>query len=107
MTYDIFWERVKRLLKAHKMSQKQFAEHMGISINTLQGWIYHKRIPHIITVYEIAVTLGVTMNYLMGGLETDITKAREKELASRTAAGRIMELSMRITEESLNMCPIV
>ena len=94
------------LLKAHKMTQKQLADRIAVSLNTLQGWIHYDRIPETATAYAIAVTLGVTLNYLLGGLERDITTARLKELAARDAASRITELAAAILEEAQEMNPI-
>ena len=103
---DAFWKRVKALLKAHKMTQKELTGRLGIPLSTFQGWIYYKRIPDTMTAYSMAVTLGVTLNYLLGGRERDITIGRLKELAARDAAGRILDLSIQINKETRNMRPI-
>jgi transcriptional regulator with XRE-family HTH domain len=64
---DSFWGRVRVLLKAHKMTKKKFAEYMRISPHTFSGWIRYNRIPDTTTAYDMAVVLGVTLNYLPGG----------------------------------------
>ena len=51
---DSFWARVKRLIKAHKISQAKFAEYIGLTARTLWGWIYHDRIPDAATACSIA-----------------------------------------------------
>ena len=103
---NTFWGRAKPLIKAHKMTQKQFAEYMGISINTLEGWIKYDRVPETTMAYSIAVTLGVTLNYLLGGKERDIATARLKELEARNAAARIAELSRQIMKEAQKLRPL-
>ena len=42
-----FWQRVKAQLKALKVSQREFAEHIHISRRTLEGWIYQLRLPSL------------------------------------------------------------
>ena len=69
MNENTFWGRVKPLIKAHKMTHKQFAEHIGISPHTFSGWVRHERIPDTGTAYDMAVVLGVTLNYLFGSRE--------------------------------------
>ena len=107
MDDDNFWVRVKQLLKAHKMTQKQLAEYMGISVYTLTNWIRYNRVPDSGTAYEIAVVLGVTLNYLLGGREAEIADWRRKELAAREAAGHIMELTAQIQKEVGKLRPLM
>ena len=104
---DNFWERVKPLIKAHKMTQRQFAEHIGVSLNTFNGWIKHNRIPDTETAYDMAVVLGVTLNYLLGGREAEIAEWRLKELAARKAAGRILKLADQIQKEVSKLRPLI
>ena len=102
-----FWARVKPLLKAHKMTQKQLAEYMGIPLSTLCGWIKYNRVPDTGTAYEMAIVLGVTLNYLLGGREAEIADWRLKELAAREAAAHIMELAARIQNEAGKLRPLM
>ena len=107
MSNNTFWGRVKPLIKAHKMTQKQFAEHIGISVNTFSGWIRYERIPDTGTAYDIAVVLGVTLNYLLGGREAEIADWRYKELAAREAAANIIKLADQILEETRKLRPLM
>jgi len=107
MDNNAFWGRVKPLIKAHKMTQKQFAEHIGISADTFSGWIRYKRIPDTGTAYDMAVVLGVTLNYLLGGREAEIADWRFKELAARDAAARILKLTAQIQEETRKLRPLM
>ena len=107
MNNDTFWGRVKPLIKAHKMTQKQFAEHIGVSVNTFSGWVRHKRIPDTATAYDMAVVLGVTLNYLLGGREAEIADWRLKELTARDAAARILKLAAEIQEETHKLRPLI
>ena len=106
MDNNTFWDRVKMLLKAHKITQKQFADRLEIPFSTLVSWIHYNRIPDTSAAYSMAVTLGVTLNYLLGGLERYITVGRLNELAAREAAARIRELAESILNEANMMKPI-
>ena len=101
-----FWGRVKMLLKAHKMTQKQLADRLEIPVSTLTCWIHHNRIPDTSSAYSIAILLGVTLNYLLGGKERDIAIGRLNELAARDSAARIIGLAESILKEACKMKPI-
>ena len=106
MDGKIFWKRAKPLIKAHNMTQQQFAQTFGVSINTLRAWIRYERVPETSAAYGIAVTLGVTLDYLLGGHETDIAKARIKELAARKSAAKIVKWAEQILKEAEKIRPL-
>ncbi|MCL2479536.1 MAG: helix-turn-helix domain-containing protein [Treponema sp.] len=89
------------------MTLKQFAQYMGISYNTFIGWIRYGRIPDTSTAYDMAVVLGVTLNYLLGGREAEIADWRFKELAARDAAASIQKLTAQIQEETAKLHPLM
>jgi transcriptional regulator with XRE-family HTH domain len=89
------------------MTQKQLAEYMGISINTLHGWIRYDRVPDSSTAYEMAIALGVSLDYLLGGREAKIADWRRKELAAREAAAHILELTDQIEKETVKLKPLM
>ena len=92
MDIDAFWSRVKILIKAHNVDQKKFAAHIGIPLDTLKGWIYHKRIPDVGTAYDIAAALGVSLDYLVFGKENDTTEQDKKKRSSvKEAAVRVQD----------------
>ena len=106
MDGKMFWSRAKPLIKAHNMTQKEFAEYLGISLSTLQGWIHYERVPEISMAYTISITLGVTLNYLLGGKETNIAIARQKELEARNVAAKILKLAEQIVKEAKGLRPL-
>ena len=87
----MFWERVKRLLSAHKTSQKEFAAYIGISLRTLEGWIRYKRFPNSLYSCRIAEALGVTVENLLKGEEEGTTEKRLKETEQRKEASVAMD----------------
>ena len=106
MDYINFWKRTKPLIKAHKMTQKQFAEHMGISFHTFRGWIQHNRIPDLASAYDMALVLGVTLDYLVSGKDRDFAARRLKEIELRRAAARAIKHINGIKRDLEGMRPI-
>jgi transcriptional regulator with XRE-family HTH domain len=98
--HDPFWGRVIELLKAAKLSRKQFAVSLQIPPRTFEGWIYSNRIPDAIIAHKMAVLLGVSADYLSGGNDSNFPAKRFKELAARSSAARIESLAHQIRNET-------
>jgi transcriptional regulator with XRE-family HTH domain len=107
MDNNTFWGRVRPLIKAQKMTHRQFAEYLGVPANTFHGWVRYNRIPDTSTAYDIAIALGVTLNYLLGGMEAQIADWRLKELTAREAAAKILKLADQIQEEAAKLRPLM
>jgi len=86
-----FWDRVKVLLKARKVSQREFAIHIGISRRTLEGWIYQNRLPDSESLYKIVRSLGITMESLLKGKEDTALKRYTEEAKARKEATKAMD----------------
>ena len=87
----LFWERIKTQLKLHKVSQSRFADYVDIPLNTLRGWMYHKRIPDLDSALTMASALGVSIEYLAYGNEHEIIEEeKERRCAAREAAARML-----------------
>ena len=99
MNENSFWGRVKLLLKSYGMTQMQFAEHIGISLNTVKSWIYNDRVPDLSAAYSISFSLGVSLEYLLGGKDTELTEIRKTVIEARKAAARILELTEEIQKQ--------
>jgi len=67
-----FWNRVKKILRAHKISQIKFAANLGIHYSTLKYWICYGLLPEIETAFSIADALGVSIDYLVRGTDDKI-----------------------------------
>ena len=106
MNNNIFWGRVKELIKTHNMTQNQFADHLGFSRNTFRGWIYHNRIPELSSAYAIAYTLGVSLDYLVGGKDKDMVQLRLKEIEARKSAARVLKMIEKAQKELLHLRPL-
>ena len=101
LNVDPFWERVKQLTKAHKISLEKFAGYIGISHNTLKGWIRFNRIPNAYTAHDIAVALGVSVEYLVTGIDGKASESREREaLTRKTAAAEIKKMTRLIKKNA-------
>lgn len=96
-----FWKRVKYLIKTHKTSQEEVAELIGIPLGTFKNWIYNNRLPDIQTGCDLAVVLGVTVDFLVYGKNRKIIQERMSRLLERkTAAGQITKLAKDILTQS-------
>ena len=106
MEDEKFWDRVRRLLRNHKITQKQLADKTHIPLSTLTRWMHFGIIPDTARLYNIAVTLGVTSNILLGGGEKDIEERRIRELAARRALAIVEDLAKKILVEVQEAGPL-
>ena len=95
-----FWQRVKAQLKALKVSQREFAEHIHISRRTLEGWIYQARLPSLEVGYRISSALGISMEDLLWGkaevtFDKHLAEAEARKEATKAMDKLIYQLAMR------------
>lgn len=64
-----FWNMVKDELDYKLMSQKELSAATEISYNTIQSWITKDRLPDAADAVKIASVLGVSVEYLVTGIE--------------------------------------
>jgi transcriptional regulator with XRE-family HTH domain len=67
MANNVFWKNVKTLLKEKKLTQAALAKKCGVSLRTLENWIYRDIIPGLEDALYIAKALGVTAETLFFG----------------------------------------
>jgi transcriptional regulator with XRE-family HTH domain len=72
MDEENFWTRVKRLLKERKATQSEAAAVCGVKVRTFQSWIRYNYFPTILDGYNLACFLGVSVEYLVTGKESEI-----------------------------------
>ena len=70
----MFWNNIKFLLKEKKITQKQFSVMLDLPDRTIENWIGRNTIPDAITSVKIAQSLGTTVEFLVTGIEPEITK---------------------------------
>ncbi|MCL2294035.1 MAG: helix-turn-helix domain-containing protein [Spirochaetes bacterium] len=63
----IFWENVKKEVKAQNTTHEWVAKNSGISFNTFQGWISKGIYPRVNEAIRIAVSLNTSVEYLASG----------------------------------------
>ena len=98
-----FWERVKKLIKAHKTTKEGSASHAGINFSTLKKWICYSITPDLYSAYDITVALGVPMEYLVTGNDGEAIQSREEEtLIGKTADADIKKMAIQ-TEKDANL----
>lgn len=62
----VFGERLKWVLKERKISYKELAEKVGLSVPTICRYVQCQRVPKATELLKIANVLGVNCNYLLG-----------------------------------------
>ena len=98
---DPFWKRVKKLIRANKISQEKFAASIDLSYNTLKTWLSFNRIPDAYTTCDIAHALGVSVEYLIKGTDYKAIEKRKKEIFIRkTAAKEIKKMAFLINKNA-------
>lgn len=79
---DNFWDRVNSLIKEKGIDQQKLADLCEINYQTFRGWRTHKTYPDALKTYKIANALGVSVEYLVSGNETNIYKEKFDNLVS-------------------------
>ena len=74
MINELFWEQVKRICRVTKTTQKELALTCNIPLSTFTGWMRKNYFPTVIDGYLIAAKLGVSVEYLVTGRESDTKK---------------------------------
>ena len=64
---SVFWENVKKEIKAQNTTHEWVAKNSGISFNTFQGWISKGIYPRVNEAIRIAVSLNTSVEYLASG----------------------------------------
>ena len=82
MDAKTFWNNVKPLIKQRNKTQESLAAELNIPFGTFQGWIAKSILPDVISASKIARALGVSVEYLVTGEETDGKKQLLKEMQS-------------------------
>ena len=92
---------MQSLLRAQKITQKEFAQLIGIRYNTLRAWIYGNRYPDVISAYDMAKLLGVRIEYLVRGKVKPGSRLRLKQLKGQNAvSGKSKILPINPREEN-------
>ena len=72
--------RVKECLDWHDMTQKELAEQINESYNTLQSWINRNRLPDAQQSVKIASVLQTSVEFLVTGKNDRISSANAKAI---------------------------
>lgn len=86
-------DRIRRILETKDLSQKEFAEILNIAPTTLSGYITNKREPDIGTLKNIALKLGVSLDFLLE------VKTEEEPMTLVNEEWELVVLYRTLTEE--------
>ena len=67
---SVFWENVKREIKAQNTTHEWVAKNSSISFNTFQGWISKGIFPRLNEAIRIAASLNTSVEFLVIGAVT-------------------------------------
>lgn len=92
-------DRILQLLEEKGMTQREFANRVGVQEATISRYINGHRTPHSIIAVKMAEVLGTTVDYLFGNSQkVDITVA--KKSLSEPVDLETIELAKRINKLS-------
>ena len=74
---SVFWENVKKEIKAQNTTHEWVARNSGISFNTFQGWISKGIYPRVNEAIRIAGSLNTSVEYLANGAVQNNRKSIE------------------------------
>lgn len=93
----IFAERLKRLISERYETQRQFANELGVSDNTVSNWVNGTNMPQTDTIHLITKVLDVNIDYILvgdkakfdktfpSGTEDEFVNVEEYETLARAA----------------------
>lgn len=95
--------RIKKLLKLHNMTQREFAEKLHITEVSVSRYINGKRIPKSTLISDMAVILKTTTDYLLSdnNNEFDIEYQKIYQLIKNNASFMSKEQKINIITELL------
>lgn len=73
-------KRIKNLRLKHNLTQKEFADKIGVSVITIQGWEAGTRYPSAKALIAIAKLFDVTSDYILGISCAELISREESEL---------------------------
>jgi transcriptional regulator with XRE-family HTH domain len=73
-----FWTNVKDELEYNAMTQKQLADLVEISYNTIQSWITKDRLPNAEQAVRIAKALSTSVEFLVTGEDSNNTNSETR-----------------------------
>lgn len=100
-------ERISKLLKTKKLSQKDLTDYLGLKQSAFTDWKTRKTDSYLKSIPEIAEFLNVSTDYLYFGKETqnDLTEEEKRLLAAyrdQSEEGKKMVRKLLDLEEPTN-----
>ena len=75
---SVFSERRVTLMNAHKLTQKELAQKIGVTESAMSYYVKGDRMPRIDVLTRMAQALHTTTDYLLGTVEDCGTAGQEK-----------------------------
>ncbi|MDI3537685.1 MAG: hypothetical protein PWP30_2167 [Eubacteriaceae bacterium] len=81
---NVFKDRLKELIENSKYNQREVAEEIGISKQTISFYVNGKRLPDIDTVYKLCKFFKISSDYLLGLSDIKSMDIDIKEMSKET-----------------------
>lgn len=88
---NLFWERVKNLIKQQNTTQEWIAQQCEVSLGMVKSWIFNKRLPDAAQATRIAKALSTSVEFLATG--EDKNPLVEENAQLKTRLGRIADIA--------------
>lgn len=81
----MFGDKLRELRENAKLTQESFGEMFGVTSNAVYSWEKGKTQPSIEIIKEISKYYGVSVDYLFGFTQEDMTKIKQLNQVAREA----------------------
>lgn len=75
-------KRIKQVRRACKLTQREFAEHLGVPATTYCSWENEKRDPPVSMILKMSYLFGCSTDYLLGRGADDSQLIRPLKIVS-------------------------
>jgi transcriptional regulator with XRE-family HTH domain len=103
-TMDDFWDRIRELLRIHKLTLADLSKELNLSPSFLSVAMTRKSSPRVDFAYAVAKRFGVTINWLVTGEDPD---AVNYKYAPVVKDERIMEIAYNLQNCSEDYITII
>lgn len=99
----IFTENLKRYMSAHRLTQKEVAEAIGVNPQTFNTWMTGKHIPRMDKIQLLADYFGVRKSDLVDYPEDAMEETLQEAFDRRPDMRILFQLAKNCTPEEINL----
>ena len=95
----IFWERFNKLVKEQRTTQEWLAKAAGLKFQTLRSQINKGILPRADEALKIARELGVTVEFLLEGRNSDVPREADKFYMTYRRFSVLLDYLVELTQD--------